>query len=1080
MSTTLTYSIGAGGVGVNTAAQGANGGDTSATYNGFTVTARGGTGGLDSLGGGANLVNALGGMASCGNIVVYGGWGGKNDNTENRPGTGGGAIGGVNGADYPGGNAGTGRAGAQSADISGLQAAVVSLGYSWTGPGAGGSSAPNPGSNATGFGCGGGGSGKGAGTGAAGGNGYLGGGGGGASNNSGASAYTGGSGGNGCIVLALWDGAATTYDIKTSGTTYTIPTSTVYFDVWVIAGGGAGTGCPINANHVGQGGGAGGVSKMRFWPGASSAGNLAVTIGAAGAGGAAGGNTGGTGGATTVTWRLTTLTANGGHGGAFNAAGTAAGGTASGGDDATTGGVGGTANTHDLDTGGSGGAVGGTAGGAASAVSPAPNGAQSTDAHGLQAAVTACGFPWTAGGLGSSTSNPSDYVAWAATGFGCGGGAGMENNGGPGLLGGGGGGNGTGAQFGAVAGSPGGGGAAIARLNNGVADTYVLFTETTTFPIKSDTSTLEVWAVGAGGGGGSNSGTTNHRSSGGGGAGGMAHASLRVAYILTSSANAYAATFATLAADTSAVYLLTGNGTTLKVVKLSPADGSETWSYTQAGAGVSGCIGLSSASTVSVSTPSESFSLNTSDGSVADAGFGSGLEAIYYGGTGAAAAAGPSSDTQSYGRTTTLIAVAGGVVKSSTLGGPWTAVSGTLSSTATVIRSAANNQKIYFADGTNWKYYDPATNAVLAWTASAGTLPVDSSGNKPRLICTWRGRTVLSGLKLDGQNWFMSAVGDPTNFDYAPTNVTPTQAVVGNNSPLGLVGDTVTALVPYTDDLLYVGGDHTLWQIQGDPMAGGQISLVSDAVGMAWGNAWTKDPYGAVYFVSNRTGVYRLQPGQGPPVRISQQVEQLLAQIQTSLVAIRMLWDDVEQGFHLFVTPLTVGATTHFFWEQRTNAWWTDVFATNSINPLCCVAFDGNTLNYRIALIGCQDGYVRCFQQAAVTDDGTAMASAVVLGPILTRDLDEVLLKDIQGVLGATSGNVTWSVYVGATAEQALASTAVATGTWGPGRSFNTPIRRAGHALWVKVSATGYWAMEEVRARIAGQGRVRRRTSFGV
>lgn len=430
------------------------------------------------------------------------------------------------------------------------------------------------------------------------------------------------------------------------------------------------------------------------------------------------------------------------------------------------------------------------------------------------------------------------------------------------------------------------------------------------------------------------------------------------------------------------------------------------------------------------------------------------------------------------GRVVTLVAVAGGnVVVADAGASSWTAVTnGTAAlNSSGVVMSAVNNQKLYFADGTNWKYYDPALNSVLPWTASAGALPVDSAGNKPRLIATWRGRTVLSGLLKDGQNWFMSAVGDPTNFDYSPLSQTPTQAVAGNNSNLGLIGDMITALVPYTDDVMICGGDHTIWQFTGDPMDGGQIDLVSDAIGFAWGEAWCKDPYGNIYFVSNRTGIYTMRPGQAPQ-RVSQQIEQLLHDINTGTHTIRLIWDDRFQGLHVFVTSTAGPADdTHFFWEARTGAWWTDTFANPNHNPLCCCTFDGNLPGDRVPLIGSWDGFIRFLDPAATKDDGWDIESAVVIGPLNTKDMDELLLKDLQAVLGETSGDVDFAVYVGNTAEIALESDPVLEGTWTAGRNLSNLVRRSGHACYVKLTASAPWAMENIRARLAGTGKVRRR-----
>lgn len=434
--------------------------------------------------------------------------------------------------------------------------------------------------------------------------------------------------------------------------------------------------------------------------------------------------------------------------------------------------------------------------------------------------------------------------------------------------------------------------------------------------------------------------------------------------------------------------------------------------------------------------------------------------------------------SSSSGRVVTLVAVSNGNVKITDAGGSdWTSPTdgaAALNSTGVVFASSAI-QKLWFADGVNWKYYDPSSNAVLAWAASAGTLPVDADDNKPRLICTWRGRIVLSGLLLDAQNVFLSAVGDPTNFDYSPSSPSATQALAFNASPFGLVGDVVTCLIPASDDILLIGGDHSIYQLRGDPMLGGQLDLVSDAIGMAWGEPWCKDPYGAIYFVSNRMGIYAMQPGKGPE-RISQPIEQLLKSVNTGSNTIRLLWDDRYQGLHVFVTATAAaGAAVHLFWEARVNAWWTDVFANPNHNPLTCCVFDGNTVDDRVALIGSWDGYVRFLDPGATADDGTAISSEVWIGPLVTKDLDEIMLHDMQAVLGESSGDLAYAVHIGTTAEEALASTAVESGTWTAGRNFTHITRRAGHAIYVKLTASIPWAIENVRARIAALGKIRRR-----
>lgn len=442
---------------------------------------------------------------------------------------------------------------------------------------------------------------------------------------------------------------------------------------------------------------------------------------------------------------------------------------------------------------------------------------------------------------------------------------------------------------------------------------------------------------------------------------------------------------------------------------------------------------------------------------------------------------GGSSQTSQSGRVVSLVAVIGGTVYVCDAGGSsWTAAANDSGYTqqlnpSGVIRSAVNNQKLYYADGLRWAYYDPSLNQLRTWGASTGELPEDSSGNKPRLITTWRGRTVLSGLPGDPQNWFMSAVGDPTDFNYAPDSSSPTQAVAGNNSTLGLVGDVVTGLVPYTDDLLVYLCDSSVWQLSGDPMAGGSFDRVSDVLGGAFGNAWAKGPGGEIFFFTNRGSVALLLPGR-QLTEISGPIERHLRDVNTGTHQIRMLWDSRQQALHVFVTATAAAASaTHYCFEPRTGAWWMDQFASNAMNPLACCVFDGNESGDRAPLIGSWDGYVRAIDVDAGTDDGHPIASSVMIGPIMADEPDDVMLQELWAVLGSESGDVTCTLHAGQTVEEAIASPASGSVTFSAGRSTQQPVRRSGKAIFVKVSSTARWQLEKIIALTKPLGMARMR-----
>lgn len=441
----------------------------------------------------------------------------------------------------------------------------------------------------------------------------------------------------------------------------------------------------------------------------------------------------------------------------------------------------------------------------------------------------------------------------------------------------------------------------------------------------------------------------------------------------------------------------------------------------------------------------------------------------------------PAVQTSNSGRVVYIVAVSQGVVKVATAGDSvWTATTNNSGETPPlnftgVMQSSPNNQKLYFVDGTNYVYWNPATNSVEKWTPTAGSLPRDVKNNGSRIITTWRGRTVLSGLVDDPQNIFFSAVSDPLDFDYEPAVTSATIAVALNLSRLGYIGDVVNGLVPYTDDVLIILGDHSIYALRGDPADGGKADLISDVTGGAFGQAWCKDPYGNIYFFGAKPSVWRMA-GPGLPERISQPIEPLLADLNTGDYIIHMQWDDRQQAVLLFLTHTDSPAdTTHFVWEYRTNSWWKDNYANTNHNPLCSVAYDGNLPGDRAVLLGGWDGYVRFIDPNAMTDDATQISSYVLLGPILTQELDEMLLKDIQWVLAEASGDITWEVLSARTAEAALAAAARASGTASAGRNQNMPVRVADHAIYIKISSTNRWAMETLRARFAGRGKVRRR-----
>jgi len=435
-------------------------------------------------------------------------------------------------------------------------------------------------------------------------------------------------------------------------------------------------------------------------------------------------------------------------------------------------------------------------------------------------------------------------------------------------------------------------------------------------------------------------------------------------------------------------------------------------------------------------------------------------------------------------RVTRIFAVAGGNVigfdRSGTVAVASGGGNGALNDIAAQVFATQLGSRVYFADGVNEKRYDPAKHLVETWTASAGTLPTNGA-DKPRLVEAWRGRLMLSGIKSDPDNYFGSKVNDARDFDYGAATVTELMAFAGNNAEAGRPPDIVNAIKALNDREFIFGCDHSIWQLTGDPMAGGRLNIISDTIGMAWGRPFCRDAKGVLYFFSSRGGVYALAGGEITP--ISQAIEDRLAEVNIGSTIIRMLWDDRQRGFYLFLTPGNKRTkTTHFFWDQRNQGWWPVRFENTNHNPKSVYIFDGDSPADRALLFGGWDGYVRYLDIDADDDDGEPINSHVLF-PVLGAG-QAFMLKELQCTLTTGGEPVDWSVQLGDSEQAAFAAAASESGRFTAGRSRSQFIRRHGHAAYVRLSQAQYpnpnavWSLEALRAVIMPSSTVRQRQVF--
>ena len=426
-----------------------------------------------------------------------------------------------------------------------------------------------------------------------------------------------------------------------------------------------------------------------------------------------------------------------------------------------------------------------------------------------------------------------------------------------------------------------------------------------------------------------------------------------------------------------------------------------------------------------------------------------------------------------------IAAVSGGDIFTGT---PWGSLQATVGGTNALATSGRVGIQdafgiVYFCDGVNANYskLTLSSNTVAAWTPSGGTLPVDGTTGA-RYIALYRGRIVLSGLVADPHNWFMSAAGDPLDWDYGAT-LSAIMAVAGNETPnTGKCPDIITCLAPYSDDLMFIGGDHTLWLMRGDPADRGRIDNLSQQTGISGPDAYTFDPNGIFYFFGSGT-VWRMSAGGAPEPLSRNRMDVAFGDIDLTTNTVHLAWDNVRHGLFIFVVPSTEGATTHYYWDERTDSFWKISFP-NAQGPTTVLAFDGDDPDDNALILGGFDGYLRQVDSSVKDDDGTAISSYILYPPIVAGGtLRNTRVNSITAILDASSDNAVLTAYAEDTIQGAIESSTIRFArTISAGRT-KILNRVAGNAIMFKISNSvdeKTWAIENLIVNVEPIGFTRK------
>lgn len=316
-----------------------------------------------------------------------------------------------------------------------------------------------------------------------------------------------------------------------------------------------------------------------------------------------------------------------------------------------------------------------------------------------------------------------------------------------------------------------------------------------------------------------------------------------------------------------------------------------------------------------------------------------------------------------------------------------------------------------------------------------------ATASETAVSCIYRDRMVQID-STDTNAVTMSRQGDYDDYEYGKDVGDAGRAFFFQLSEAGEVGEAVTALVPHRDAFLLAATANTLWIVRGDPAAGGGLSNLSRNVGIVSSAAWAKVDESVVFLAND--GIYMVQANGGFPVSLSEdRIPQELLDVDSAVLG----YSHDENGVYIFAAT-----------DETTESWFFDL-VNKGFWPM---------------------------------DDATPAESHLLIGPLPMAGPGSFgRVVSLHGALGLGSGEVTWRIVTGDTAEEAVenaktaiglyqagstaaaAAYAASSGTLTAGRSHMSYPRT--RAVWIVIwlQAASQWAYEGIILETAQSGRWR-------
>jgi hypothetical protein len=395
-------------------------------------------------------------------------------------------------------------------------------------------------------------------------------------------------------------------------------------------------------------------------------------------------------------------------------------------------------------------------------------------------------------------------------------------------------------------------------------------------------------------------------------------------------------------------------------------------------------------------------------------------------------------------------------------------------------------------DPPHWYDWTPDPDGVVGGLPrSYGSLPESAN-----IGCLYLGRAMLGGNPDEPFQWYMSRQGNI--FDWGYFSNDDQSAVSADQGNLGGPGDILIATAQYKDDYVVLGCATSMYVIFGDPMTGGQLRELDLTTGIFGDKSFCWDAQNNFYWWGTN-GIYRTAIP-GTPQCITQiRLPDLINDENAGPTThrITMAFDNRRNGINVCVTTIATGINSNYWYplasvsEDGIGGFFPEEY------PYQCGAYsqlyyDSTTIANRGLLIGCNDGYIRKFDESKYNDDvgasDEAIDSYVTIGPLALGELPnrEGKLSGLDFTLADTAGasDVLFKVFADRTAGKVIQQLEAGTlpkvaGTIkGPGQfrgsTIRQPVLGAFAGIRIENSTAGEtWAFENLTAHISQSGRIK-------